>query len=59
MAGCPIKHFILSKGIFWLKQELKELFSSQPWDMEIYRMAISQSEWDEFPGDRMNYIYLN
>ena len=40
--------FILLKGIFQLKQELKELFSAQPWDMEIYPMAISQSEWDKF-----------
>ena len=58
MAGCQIKHFVLLKGIFCLKQELKQLFSAQPWDMKIYPMAISQSEWDKFSGDRINYIYL-
>ena len=49
---------LLSKGIFELKQELKELFSAQSWDMKIYPIAISQSEWDKFYGDRINYIYL-
>ena len=27
-------------------------------DMEIYPMAISQSEWDKFYVDRINHIYL-
>ena len=43
------KHFIPSKGIFWLKQKLKEPFSAQPRDMGIYPIAISQSERDKFP----------
>ena len=38
------------------KTRFKELFSDQSWDMEIYPMAIGQSEWDKFYGDRINYI---
>ena len=43
------KYFILLKGHFQRKREVKESFWARPWDMEIYPMAISQSEYDIFP----------
>ena len=43
------KYFILLKGLFWLKQEVKVPFSSEPRDMGIYPMAISQLEHNKFP----------
>ena len=42
------KHFISLKGIFWLKQELTEQFSTQPWDMEFIQWLSDNQNATDF-----------
>ena len=43
------KYLILSKGHSQLKWQVKESLWTQPWDMRIFPVAISQSKRDKFP----------